>query len=82
MKKQELLRLLGELADEAKGFGVYEQYSEAGDSLSASSDRVYELAEEIVMLVTGKKPTKKDLEKALAVSVGEKGLYDSDSEEE
>jgi len=81
MKKQELLRLLGELADEAKSFGMYEQYSEAGDTLSASSDRVYELAEEITILVTGKKPTKKDLEKALTASVGEKGLYNGDSEE-
>jgi hypothetical protein len=34
--KKELLRLLGELADEAKNFGIHEQYSEAGDSLSAS----------------------------------------------
>lgn len=80
--KKELLRLLGELADEAKTFGVYEQYSEAGDSLSAYSDRVYELASEIVKLTTGKNPTKKELEAVLSNSVGEKGMYDGDPEEE
>lgn len=80
--KKELLRLLGDLVDEAKTFGVYEQYSEAGASLSASSDKVYELAAKIVKLTTGKKPTKKELEEFLSVSVGEKGMYEGDSEEE
>ena len=80
--KKELLRLLGELADEVKTFGVYEQYSEAGASLSASSDRVYELTAEIIKLTTGKKPTKKELEGVLASSVGEKGMYEGDAEEE
>jgi hypothetical protein len=61
--KKELLRLLGELADEAKNFGIHEQYSEAGDSLSASSDRVYEISTEIIKLTTGKNPTKKELMK-------------------
>lgn len=80
--KKDLLRLLGELADEAKTFGVYEQYSEGGASLSACSDRVYELTEEIIKLTTGKNPTKKELETVLSSSVGEKGMYDCDSEEE
>jgi hypothetical protein len=80
--KKELLKLLGQLADEAKSFGVYEQYSEAGETLSAASDRVYELTAEIVQLATGKKPTKKELEEVLSVSVGEKGMYDCEDEEE
>jgi len=80
--KQELIRLLGELAEESKEFGINEQYSEASDSLSSCSDRVYELTAEIVFIVTGKKPTRKELEKALTKSVGEKGIYSSDSEGE
>lgn len=75
--KKELLKLLGELASEAKTFGAYEQYSEACCDLSDASNRVYEISADIVKLVTGRKATKKELEQFLSESVGEKGVYDS-----
>ncbi len=80
--KKDLLRLLAQLTDQGRIFGIYEQYNEATGHLSISSDRVYELTEEIVKLTTGKKPTKKELEAALSDIVGEKGMYDGDPEEE
>jgi hypothetical protein len=80
--KKELLNLIGQLVGESVNFGIHEQYGEAGDELNSSSDRVYELTQDIVKLATGMKPTEQEVEEALMDSIGEQGMYTSEDEDE
>lgn len=80
--KKELLNLIGQLVGESVNFGTYEQYGEAADEIGSSSDRVYELARDIVKLATGRKPTDQEVEEVLMGSIGEQGMYASEDEDE